>query len=513
MGDISKLNVGGTLYDIKDAKARTDVSDLKEDITDLDNGHLSSPIDLEWEVGSINNSGVINPSDTAWFHTKKLYSSEINGGVIYSNPAYDLYVYRYKADGSAVWGYLTIGKVSVFNVPSDYLNDGYSMRLVMASVGYSVVTAKGYSVTNIQTQLNALNKKTSEEPQVIMIDKIAKIAGIDFDIHYDNIIANFNSKDIPYKELFGGVSSVGMENLARLTGATAGTETGAIAYSKNMYGAYNYPALPTQVYKKPFTVDVVSSSAGNGLNRKVILIGDSWTANGKYANELRNLFALDTEPMNITLLGTLGMGGAYVGPENGFHEGRGAFSSKTYCTKETYNTYANAFFNPSSQTFDFSYYMTNCGYTGVDDVFINLGINDIAEMESFDEILSYYNIIVTSIRSYNSNIRIFIGLCGLPGQYEYSVGNNNCKREKARRLQLHQTLLTEYYGRESEGFFVVPYHLNIDSEHDFPTVQRARSNRDSTLINYCSDLVHPTDIAYNKVADCIRAYIKYAETI
>ena len=32
MGDISKLNVGGTLYDIKDAKARTDVSDLKEDI-------------------------------------------------------------------------------------------------------------------------------------------------------------------------------------------------------------------------------------------------------------------------------------------------------------------------------------------------------------------------------------------------------------------------------------------------------------------------------------------------
>ena len=35
MGDISKLNVGGTLYDIKDAKARTDVSDLKEDLGSL----------------------------------------------------------------------------------------------------------------------------------------------------------------------------------------------------------------------------------------------------------------------------------------------------------------------------------------------------------------------------------------------------------------------------------------------------------------------------------------------
>lgn len=35
MGDISKLNVGGTLYDIKDAKARTDVSDLKEEFNEF----------------------------------------------------------------------------------------------------------------------------------------------------------------------------------------------------------------------------------------------------------------------------------------------------------------------------------------------------------------------------------------------------------------------------------------------------------------------------------------------
>lgn len=42
MGDISKLNVGGTLYDIKDAKARTDVSDLKEDFKDEINLIVSS---------------------------------------------------------------------------------------------------------------------------------------------------------------------------------------------------------------------------------------------------------------------------------------------------------------------------------------------------------------------------------------------------------------------------------------------------------------------------------------
>lgn len=35
MADIKNITIDGTTYDLKDAKAREDVSDLKEDIDDL----------------------------------------------------------------------------------------------------------------------------------------------------------------------------------------------------------------------------------------------------------------------------------------------------------------------------------------------------------------------------------------------------------------------------------------------------------------------------------------------
>ena len=271
--------------------------------------------------------------------------------------------------------------------------------------------------------------------------------------------------------------------------------------------------LPSNVVSKSFIHKVIDKNSGSGLNRKILLIGDSWTAPGLYARELRNLFADENEPMNITLLGTLGDGGAEVGASNGYHEGHGGWSSKTFCTMQTYNGYTSHFFNPTTNEFDFSYYMDYCGYSDVDDVYINLGINDVANIESFDEIIGYYNQMIASIRAYNCNIKIFIGLCGLPAEYEYSTPNNNCQRSKARRLLFHERLMGEYGNRESEGFFIVPLHLSIDSKHDFKVEQKARSFRDSTLVDYCSDNVHPSTIAYNKIADRIRTYIKYAETI
>lgn len=75
MGDISKLNVGGTLYDIKDAKARTDVSDLKEDL-DTKLPFVSKKTEAQNEddtqitfpnVGALSDSdGSFIPSETAY---------------------------------------------------------------------------------------------------------------------------------------------------------------------------------------------------------------------------------------------------------------------------------------------------------------------------------------------------------------------------------------------------------------------------------------------------------------
>lgn len=507
------LTLPGVPADAK--KTGDEIEALKEDLNEFDNGRKPVDVDMEWSQGFINADGSIDTTVSTYYVTRKIAAEELNGGVITSNPSYTLYAYRYKADGSYIFGYLTIGKVSTFNVPSDYFGTNTFIVLEMSANGYSGVSAKGFEKTKAQAQLDELKAEAFEVPKVVMIDKIVTLESQDFDVHYDNIFVNYRSKDIAYKELFGNVSGIGMADMMRLNSATVGSGvTASIRYRNSITSAFNSPNLPDNVLRKAFTVDTIALSSGSGLTRKVLLIGDSWTAPGKYASELRSLFESANEPMNIELLGTLGNGGAYVGPTNGFHEGHGAYSSKTFCTKSNYNGYNNLFYNPSSQTFDFSYYMTQCGYTNVDDVFINLGINDVAEMQDYDDIIGYWDTIVNSIKAFDSNIRVFIGLCGLPAQYEYGYGhNNNCDREKARRLLLHERLLTEYFGRESEKIIVVPLHLSIDSEHDFPTEQRQRSLRDATLVEYCTDYVHPTIIAYNKIADTLRIYIKYAETI
>lgn len=145
--------------------------------------------------------------------------------------------------------------------------------------------------------------------------------------------------------------------------------------------------------------------------------------------------------------------------------------------------------------------------------FINLGINDVETIDDLDAIVSYYDTMIASIRAYDANIRVFIGLCGLPAEYEYTTQNDRAQRVKARRLLLHEKLMNAYGNKENEGKFIVPLHLSIDCKHDFPTAQMARSFRDSTLVDYCTDCVHPNNIAYNKIADRIRTYIKYAETL
>ena len=83
MGDISKLNVGGTLYDIKDAKARTDVSDLKEDITEVSTQIVGINIfdSSEVEEKSINSSGVI--ASATGFYLSKPYP-------VYPNAVYEV---------------------------------------------------------------------------------------------------------------------------------------------------------------------------------------------------------------------------------------------------------------------------------------------------------------------------------------------------------------------------------------------------------------------------------------
>lgn len=153
-------------------------------------------------------------------------------------------------------------------------------------------------------------------------------------------------------------------------------------------------------------VQIKSSSAKSSL--KVLVIGDSTVQAGTETEKLLALASGDN--YSVTLLGTRG-----TSPN--LNEGRGGWTATMYAhsPSNVSGTVENAFYNPSTELFDFSYYMNQQSYSGVDCVFIQLGINDIFEPKDSDELetaietyIADMDIIIGSIHTYDSDIKIVV---------------------------------------------------------------------------------------------------------
>ena len=390
-----------------------------------------------------------------------------------------------------------------------------------------------------------------EKIRLVCPSSFAIIQNKAMDLIYDNIVYGADATKFSFCNGGGSVTNIMRDRLRFLS--TAGVTT-YVGVRMQPFGALIHTTkdAPFGLYKR-MDANVIPATAGSGVTKKVMFIGDSITANGKYPREVRSLFADDV--MSVNLVGTLGYGGVFNGGdgkvynsngqvvvdgftfnENGevvsnatgqvvkdnsgdnmtfYHEGRGGWSAKKYCTETTYNGYVNAFWNPSSNKFDFSYYMTKYGFTGVDYVFINLGINDLMEYNNLAtdadlaKIVSYYDEIIASILTYNANAKILIGLCILPANYEFSTQTNIGEHAKTCRLALHEKLIAEYEGTH----LIVPLNFPIDSQRDFPSTMLPVCDRDETLVPYCTDNVHPANQGYYKIADICHTYIKYQATL
>ena len=263
---------------------------------------------------------------------------------------------------------------------------------------------------------------------------------------------------------------------------------------------YLYDGCYTE--SKTLTLDSIDPKmVGNGLVKRVMFIGDSITAEGTYVSRVKSLFADDVS--QIELIGTLG------GTDK--HEGRGGWSAKTYCTQSSYNGNNNAFLNPSTGKFDFSYYMNHNGFNGVDMVFINLGINDLNENPysdtNYSNIMGYYKEMIASIKNYSSSIKILCGLCILPANYENNVSSLGQTNYSKKERQLFIEIIQRELNSMVDVF--VPYFLTVDTKNDFPTEMRCIDEYNEEKVCYCTDITHPKKSGYLKMGDMSYNYIKH----
>lgn len=238
----------------------------------------------------------------------------------------------------------------------------------------------------------------------------------------------------------------------------------------------------------------------NASDWNVLCIGDSTGAGS--AKWSAQLSALET---NLTFLGTQDWSG---------HSNE-CVSGKTWAWH--YSDADSSF--TFGGTFDFDTYCTTNGFTNITHVVAHLGINDIYGKTSDAEVLAqletdktYIDAIIGSISNYNSEIKIY--LCTvIPPAYEqdafgddYDSGKTRWFQKRA-QLMYGEGLYNEYKDRTDENIYVIPLHLNMDTENNFPTTTEAVNARNSTNVTRQNNGVHPDTSGYQQMADTIYSFL------
>lgn len=357
-----------------------------------------------------------------------------------------------------------------------------------------------FSMNYSETGLDISVYKDSNYAEILLPDSIPAIVGNEVNIYFDNIILvnGLGSYQIDV------ICGIGKQQEERWTCIPTGA--GTYPLTINIYK--NYTDL---VASASTNILVKGGSAGTGINRKCLFIGDSTTAHGYYQHTALANFAADV--MDITTIGTINE----MAEPNNNYEGRTGWTIDMYYTRSDSPFVYNGEIN-------FYHYMTANGYSGLEYVLIHLGINDTINYktdvefyagveDSFYKLQSFFN----SIRAYDANIKIVIMLTIPPfasqDGYGKVFGSGQTRWRHRRNNHLwNKKLIETYGGRTSEKYYILPLNVNLDTVHNAQTEQVAVNSRNSTLVTRQSDGQHPAPEGYSQMGDMVYYWLKCQES-
>lgn len=259
-------------------------------------------------------------------------------------------------------------------------------------------------------------------------------------------------------------------------------------YIRIMIKDQEYNVLNDEYY----TLDVKNSTSKTSLS--VLVLGDSTVNAGVETQTMLDLASADN--FGLTLLGTRGQTGSA-----NQHEGRGGWTADGYVHNATgANNVVNAFYNPDTSAFDFSYYMTTQGYANVDCVFIQLGINDMfaaktdeALTTAIETYLANMRTIINSIHTYNSSIKIVLNMI-IP-----------CEADQDKFTQNYSMSQTVWQCKKNT------YEANLKLLSEFKgitNVYLSHYNSAVDVVNNMQGDVHPTDEGYAQLGTQMYGFMR-----
>lgn len=355
----------------------------------------------------------------------------------------------------------------------------------------SFVPYSEYDMHSAKSDIDAL-KSGGISLNVNLPNKIYAVIGSELNIYFDNII---NADASEYHINVDCSIGEQLERCYRVSPTAVGSYSLTITYEKN--GAETSATT---------TLVVTNADTTNEQTVKVIVIGDSTTNGGVAVHKLMD--DASGKRITVSLLGTRG-DAPYL------HEGRSGWTAYNYVNVQTDGTYTNAFYNPSTHTFDFAYYLSNNNIDDPDLVIINLGINDVFNPTNDTDLataistyLACIEDMIDSIQSAVSTAKIGIAIT-IPPNYSqdafgkaYGCGQSRA-RYKVNNNELGKNIISNFVGRTSENVYVFPIHTNLDTKYNMATEQTQVNSRNeetyTSPTGYAS--VHPATSGLWQVAD------------
>ena len=383
---------------------------------------------------------------------------------------------------------------------------------------------------------SAANKKyvdeqiaNSEIPMIVCNGTLYATVGHEFVLYYDNILRCMRPENFIVTTALPSASTLSalypeFDRCLKFTPTSTNIGTHTITIK-----VINKSTWLTVAEKN---VNIIVSADTTRRSRKVMFIGDSLTFASVYAAEITNMsnngiVSIGTVEHAITFNGAT----IYVKTE-----GRNAYASYDYVSRQTAHNYANPFFNPDAEYsltldkkytsatghltfdnsgavsvlkhhFDFAYYMANNSATvGTPDaVFINLGTNG-GNGYALSDVYIGFDAMIERIHAYNADLPIFLHLfppISGRGNDARGGGVRNVRADLDSRVGYYdciQTLIDRY--KNDNRVTIVPVNTMLDRLYDYKleTVPVSARNPIEITIGQ-SDSTHPANAGYLHMAD------------
>ena len=493
---------------------KEDIGKLKADFNELDDTVNGSTVDIEYVKNQyVATGGAFTPYNN-WSRTKFIPVPTDGNGVrytltgrassycaFYSDASESSYLRMFsinKTDGIP-YREQTVPDNARYFVISNYTADIATFtylnppQLEVGLVG---------KVAELDERVTVLEESPSGDtvPEIILPPYAVAVVGHEFNMYTENVVICKNLNDyiwawkmLPYAtqynqydDRFSVIPTTGSERTYTLSLTCVDKITGATLTSASM------------------SLIIVSDSAITG--KKMLMIGDSLTATGYSAYEIQSVLSENGVESLGTLTATPWIGNVQKSVNI---EGRGGWGAYDYMHTASKNGNTNAFLNPSTNLFDFSYYMTQQGYSDVDIVMLNLGTNGTEDIQRDVEAMGQ---IISSIHSYNANIPVVVHLTPPPAtQNGWTYINHGAGAEEFRlkTLAMVKAQIEAFGNKQSEKTYISCVYGCLDRYHDFAYKEVAISQRNPFTVTRQIQNVHPASYGYYKFADVYWGMIEH----